>query len=321
MITKLTIEGFRGIARGTLDGLAPLTVLVGPNNSGKSTVLESLVLVSPDAGGDSLKDLVDRRGLIGQQSVLSFVPSGAGSIEAIDGERRARLELKYKDLRLDGSLQPEGSAFHLGLNDNNGGGWSTGRGEDRQARKRIVEADRAVADPSELERFISWADLAKRRAWLLDVLRPLLPGLKDMRILVPGTRPTVFIEDDSPKPWPAAMAGDGFKRLLAMAARIATDESGLSLVEEPETFLHVGALPQVARLFWEATAAPRNQQIVATTHSLEYLDAQFLDATDEELARAALFRLSLRHGELRAVRVPGEKVRELRADIGEDLRR
>jgi hypothetical protein len=62
-------------------------------------------------------------------------------------------------------------------------------------------------------------------------------------------------------------------------------------------------------------------QVVLTTHSLELIDALFQGAPPERLAESALYRLSLTGGELKAVRVPGEKVLELRTEIDEDLRR
>ncbi|RJS70140.1 DUF2813 domain-containing protein, partial [Methanophagales archaeon] len=43
MITKLSIKNFQGIEKGELE-LAPLTILLGGNNSGKSTILEALFL-------------------------------------------------------------------------------------------------------------------------------------------------------------------------------------------------------------------------------------------------------------------------------------
>ena len=43
MITKLSINNFQGIEKGELE-LAPLTILIGGNNSGKSTILETLFL-------------------------------------------------------------------------------------------------------------------------------------------------------------------------------------------------------------------------------------------------------------------------------------
>ena len=37
MIRSIAISHLRGIQQGQLDGLTPITVLVGPNNAGKST--------------------------------------------------------------------------------------------------------------------------------------------------------------------------------------------------------------------------------------------------------------------------------------------
>ena len=42
-VEKIVLRNFRGVIRGELE-LAPLTILVGPNNSGKTTILEALVL-------------------------------------------------------------------------------------------------------------------------------------------------------------------------------------------------------------------------------------------------------------------------------------
>jgi predicted ATPase len=46
MITKWTVSNFKSIAKETPLLLAPLTLFAGPNSSGKSTVLQSLLLVS-----------------------------------------------------------------------------------------------------------------------------------------------------------------------------------------------------------------------------------------------------------------------------------
>ena len=45
MITKLKLENFKGIKKGEIE-LAPLTILLGPNNAGKTTILEALFLAS-----------------------------------------------------------------------------------------------------------------------------------------------------------------------------------------------------------------------------------------------------------------------------------
>jgi AAA15 family ATPase/GTPase len=47
MIGSLKIERFRGISSGCLDEFTPLTVIVGPNGSGTSTVLEAFHIAAP----------------------------------------------------------------------------------------------------------------------------------------------------------------------------------------------------------------------------------------------------------------------------------
>jgi hypothetical protein len=46
MITNLTLRDFRGIAEGTIQDFAQVNVFVGPNNSGKTTILEALYLAT-----------------------------------------------------------------------------------------------------------------------------------------------------------------------------------------------------------------------------------------------------------------------------------
>lgn len=43
MIKNLKLKNFKGIKEGALD-FAPITILIGPNNSGKTTILEALLL-------------------------------------------------------------------------------------------------------------------------------------------------------------------------------------------------------------------------------------------------------------------------------------
>ncbi len=50
MIKRLVIHRFRGIREGVLDDLGKVNLLVGPNNSGKTAILEMLYL-----GGNSVR--------------------------------------------------------------------------------------------------------------------------------------------------------------------------------------------------------------------------------------------------------------------------
>ncbi len=63
MLRRLEIKNFKGIKEGTLEGLAQVNLLVGRNNSGKSTILDALIMLrSPLArldylGNDGLEQI------------------------------------------------------------------------------------------------------------------------------------------------------------------------------------------------------------------------------------------------------------------------
>jgi predicted ATPase len=64
-ITSLHLENFRGLRNVTLK-LTPLTVIVGPNQAGKSTVLDALDLLASGARGDLYDAITRLRGGFGQ---------------------------------------------------------------------------------------------------------------------------------------------------------------------------------------------------------------------------------------------------------------
>jgi predicted ATPase len=316
MITGLEISNYRGITHGELIDLAPLSLLVGPNSSGKTSVLEAIVLAA-GPNMESVARIIVRRGWIGDATVAGLLPSESATLRIIENGSVNQITLtKMGSVGVE-VKGPQGIHFQVSVS-SPAGGWGGG-GTPSARAVTSVEVDRADVDPTVLDRAISRADLRGERPALIELVRPLLPGLKDLRILQPGSVYALHVEDDSRAPWPAAMAGDGLKKLLILAAKIAADSSGIIVVEEPETYLHVGALSQVAKLFWQAVL-DQKKQIIAATHSLEFIDALFAHP-GADIANAALFRLSLRQGRLKVVRVAGEKVRELRADIGEDLRK
>lgn len=60
MLTSLEIQNFMGIKQGKLDDLAQVNILVGRNNSGKSTILDALVMLRCAVVG---RDYLDRLGI------------------------------------------------------------------------------------------------------------------------------------------------------------------------------------------------------------------------------------------------------------------
>jgi hypothetical protein len=62
MISSVTIQGYRGFERFQLNGLGRLSLLVGTNNSGKTSVLESIFLLASSGNPAALWQVLWRRG-------------------------------------------------------------------------------------------------------------------------------------------------------------------------------------------------------------------------------------------------------------------
>lgn len=62
MFTSLKIEGYRGFDRFEMSGLGRINLLVGTNNSGKTSVLEALYLLASAGSPAALFQLLRRRG-------------------------------------------------------------------------------------------------------------------------------------------------------------------------------------------------------------------------------------------------------------------
>lgn len=312
---SLEIENFRGIRKGAIADLGRLNLLVGPNSSGKSTVLESLFLAQVvrlgEHAGHALSRIANRRGWIGESGIDALVPGGSGSLKltAPGGERPITVKLLRSGTRVQVVAHRELGQFEIS---------ETTAGADLGA---LVEPSTSVLQPGVLDERFTALENQGRTKELMDLLRPLLPTISDLRILKPHDRYLLHVIDGTGR-WPAAVAGDGLKRLLLLAGRFASlPPESAALLEEPEVHLHPRAIGQLAKLLW--SAVDRHLQIVAATHSLELLDAIVEAAGDEsaELRHMVVYRLALDRGELRTVRIPGPKVRELRQEIAEDLRR
>jgi hypothetical protein len=79
VISSLKIEAFRGVREGLVEGLSPISILVGPNNSGKSTCLEAALM---PCLGDSTEDaakILLRRGGPPHDALQHVITEGSAS--------------------------------------------------------------------------------------------------------------------------------------------------------------------------------------------------------------------------------------------------
>jgi predicted ATPase len=254
-VDRLRIQGFGCIADATF-ALTPIHAIIGPSDSGKTTVLRALRALSKYAqqrnpqsaqaeflmyAGETAT--LEARVANGRSAIVSRNRGGWGE-HHIDDEARDSLgghhmlRLDPEALRLASPLIQEGAPL------------------------RFVD-ERGLGLPAVYDAILS-RDVATYMK-LSSRLVELFPSVKNVSLVNPsqGTKSLgVMLADGTFVQGPAV--SDGLLRWLAFAAVPYLSTAGIVLVEEPENGLHPAGIRDVMTLLREVSA---RTQVVISTHS------------------------------------------------------
>jgi len=347
VISSIKIEAFRGVKEGQVDGLGPINILVGPNNSGKSTCLEAVALVGT---GNALKvaelllhrggpplDALDHvvRAPAKSAAITVAFPDGRGcrcdvSIGGVNNALhfdRAKTEgLKETMKRVVATLvyaSPAGNRSSAGCTYvDDQGKMATPTLEGGVVFDpfplKLVDVQ-AVRELGTLEDAYTLIQRVGRVESVVQALTKSMKGLVDLRILKSGEDFILHAIFEGQPPVPVYLTGDGSKRLVELASAIlGVDPDGVVLLEEPECYQHPRYLRELASLLIES--AKTNRQIILSTHSMELVDLLLEAGEEERLEYPFVHRLRLVDGKLSGVVLNREQATVTRKDLLEDLR-
>ena len=259
MITNITLENFKCFRRVSIDPKL-LTVLIGPNGTGKSSILQSLLLLK-HMEADNERKLVSQ--YVNEAPIFLSQPAQCNidittdnSVEPFDSRKAALKRLTHVSPArglVRGVYQLEGERTeHI----------STQSGFDCQEEQTA-------------------SSLACNRS-SEESLSKLL-----MRITGTGLRadavPPKSVEINSLTPsGPVNIVAEGFgaNALALLLHQLISAENGATvLIEEPESHLHPKAQAEVAEVLADA-AKTEGKQIILTTHS-EYVAGRLLTLVAE----------------------------------------
>ncbi|MBI4517720.1 MAG: ATP-binding protein [Deltaproteobacteria bacterium] len=296
MLQKLTVKNFKRFREETVIDLAPITVLVGANNSGKSTVLQALsifqycveVTRKKKNGTIALETRTigpEEFGALPVASPTDLWPNGkaTGTIAIgadFDGAARIRFEIKLSYNRFSIAPSVEGDVpaimdgariryvpIHSGL----------------ALREEYLLAPARADRLRELQygsviRNLLW-DLKEneRERWKLlkGILARLYP-LADIDVAfdkeVDRFIATEYNDHILSRPLDVVASGTGFQQVLQIFSGVLSQGNCIVLLDEPDAHLHARMQVELMRVF-EDLADERGIQFVMATHSAHLLAA------------------------------------------------
>lgn len=352
MIRTIDLHNFKGIKDGEISGLGDINIFIGPNNSGKSTLLDSVYLMnhifssrdilgnhiptyitSKKAGNTNLDSLhwkyksnkpvhitpgidVDRNQMTGielEYSMLNWQLKDYLQIEEyIDGDTIKR-ETTNSKIQKNYDSTLEAIAYHR---------------EDilsnyfeslYQSIVPTLYIHSGIFQILEQIETQVWNGLYKDRSdrKVINKMNDIYNTTVDQLSYVPvGESPElqILFEDYAAQP---GSLGDGFRYAFSLFSAIEAFSPQTVLVEEPENHQHPSAYKGIAEALIEYSVN-RNIQFFIATHSSDFL-THLIDTTPSDLD-TQIYHLDLQSGRLDPRNIEGPDLKTLQ-DLGIDPRR
>ncbi|MBF2090627.1 MAG: AAA family ATPase [Synechococcales cyanobacterium K44_A2020_017] len=304
MLRALRIENFRCFQMFELQQLGKLNLLVGTNNSGKTSILEAVQLLNSQSNFESLRDVMIGRGEyilsdeqgggreldvrhlfygheINEGSKFSIVGNHNHDGEGItvSVEHAGQLSL-FEDLRefllVIEWLGQENERIKLPLSSMEGLPLNYVRRVRKDLKHPGSRTQFVTSSSLTGEKMIELFDqvvLTPEEELVTEALQIIEPSID--RIASVGAekyRPTgsrsgfVVRLTHGDQRIPIGSMGDGLWRMLGLTLAIVNARNGVLLVDEIDTGLHFSAMSDMWNLIWK-TAKQLNVQVFATTHN------------------------------------------------------
>jgi AAA15 family ATPase/GTPase len=312
-LQSLVIEHFRGIREGRIDDLTDVNLLIGPNNCGKTSVLEAIARLAA-AGSQRIASILNkswdywkevRPGL--SDELMWYGRDTKTPIHLSAKLRDSETDAGTIDLNISHTNDPQKPCDHEMRLDS--------ALSDAQLDQFFSEV--SVARPSDAFRIENerWLYLIGDRSdkGLLKALNSIF-GLEAESVQMIGDQLVVLFEKVG---MPLASYGDGTRAAVRTLIVLSSLRNTLLMLEEPETYQHPRSLARFADALCRL-AQSRKVQLLISTHSIECV-SWFLKAAKMAESDAAVFHLKLENGKQESHRLDPDAVETL-TDTGVDVR-
>lgn len=351
-LNSLSIKNFRGINNLELNNLSNINILVGDNNCGKTSVLEAISLFQNPLEINNILTSCCKRG----RDIISifdlFLEMFPRENINKNIEIISSINSVLYNLNINGKLieRINPNLYRCIENDEY---FDENYFENRIFKGRIkVKKNTEVINEKEInlseEKIQSTlADLSNQiinmvyvspydylynrliddtinviksgeKEEVIKLLKILDNNIEDFNVLKSKNKPSsIYIKHSKYGFMSLSSFGDGVKKILTLASAVVSAKNGILLIDEIETAIYKNILNNV--FGWLLNACKIYKvQLIATTHSLEVIDA-FIQ-TSKNIDKLTCFRLEHYNENIYSNRLAGQKLKDVRCILGQDVR-
>ena len=270
MFTSLEFHNFRGFTALKLEGLKRVNLVVGRNNSGKTSLLEGIALLSDPHRFNEMPGLLRANsGLVEQRYFRWLLRDGApkehGSLVCLTdaGQKQEvilRRNLEGEPLSPGYQTMAQNRSF-IGLAPIN----------QASLRCRIVSVQHR--SPADLVKLFAQAVRQKGGEEQVEgLLKAVDERIQKVRVEPADDGIHIMVDLGLSEMVPVSQVGQGIYRLIAIFSELIGEQPQISLIDEVENGIHHSMLEQVWTGIAEV-AESLNMQVFVTTHSQECIEA------------------------------------------------
>ena len=333
---KIRIQQFKKIAGMDIENLRRVNLFAGPNNSGKTTILEAIYLLCHQNDISALLELTKSRkrttgvtpqylySLLEQKIEIGGEFNACTVSAAIARYQDPNVE-KYDDyitsIQADGEVEDQCACMKLHLYGSN---QPNREYVSIQHICRTIYSSPYHYQPEQMYQLYTKAVEAKINGEMvfgkvLEFIRKIDPKIKNIFLVEENGEKSFRVDSEAfqEKTVELSSYGEGMVRIFELALGVSNCRNGVFLVDEFETAIHYSLLVEFTRFIHEL-ADEFNVQIFITTHSKECIDAFVKNQYRNEEISAYLVQDTKERGVIK--NITGEDLEYLVDSISFDLR-
>ncbi len=356
MFENLSIQNLRGIQSLKISDLRRINIFVGPNNSGKTTILESIFLLIGMSNPQLYASINNFRGLTSTEAndlkfnFRNLDTNNTIILEAFekkDGKRKLKISPLFSntvveqftnkdstteslnetsaasDTRISQEASGVSYQFTHGVNEESV--YTSKLYFDQGILKITLNSDyKEKLNGRILNGYDFWGALSDRVNRLQrDKRKDIL--IKFLKIIDPkvedialGLNKLVYIDIGIEQMIPISLMGDGFLKACSAMANILISEDGFLMVDEIENGLHYKTL----KLLWKSmleVSRDSNVQMFIATHSYEAIKVLMTVMSENNYSKEDIRLYSLARGDTGTHRLYQYAFENLEASIESDI--